>query len=159
MSENKIILVGKAGAGKNYLMEKLAERGFKPFVSCTTRPKRTNEIDGKDYNFYNEQDFVKLIKLGRFWEHKSFNGWRYGTLQTEWDDKQVFIFTPSGVADISPEERKKCFIIYLDVPLEIRKERLAKRSDADSVDRRIAADEKDFKDFINFDIRITNPNF
>ena len=32
-----------------------------------------------------------------------------------------------------------------------------KRSDADSVDRRISADEEDFKDFNNFNIRITNP--
>jgi hypothetical protein len=29
----------------------------------------------------------------------------------------------------------------------------------DSLDRRIEADENDFKNFINYDIKINNPNF
>jgi hypothetical protein len=29
----------------------------------------------------------------------------------------------------------------------------------DSLERRIQADEEDFKDFTNYDIRITNPDF
>ena len=64
--------------------------------------------------------------------------------------------TPSGVKCIPDEDRKDCTIVYFDIPLEIRRERLMKRSDADSVDRRILADEKDFMGFSDFDIRVTN---
>jgi hypothetical protein len=45
------------------------------------------------------------------------------------------------------------------MPEEIRKQRLLLRSDADSVDRRIEADEAYFKDFSNFDLIINNPIF
>ena len=67
--------------------------------------------------------------------------------------------TPYGVSKIKPEDRKNSIVIYFDIPLEERRERLMKRSDAVSVDRRLEADEQDFENFTDFDIRITNSNF
>ena len=50
-------------------------------------------------------------------------------------------------------------IFYLDIDEHIRKHRLSMRRDADDVERRLKADGADFKDFENFDERITDPFF
>jgi dephospho-CoA kinase len=67
--------------------------------------------------------------------------------------------TPKGISQMKKEDRDRSFIIYIDIPEDIRRERLKLRSDADTVERRIAADREDFEGFENFDIRITNPLF
>lgn len=48
-----VALFGKSGAGKDTIQRELLE--FMPdvhgIISCTTRPPREKEIDGKDYYF------------------------------------------------------------------------------------------------------------
>ena len=46
----KLILVGKAEAGKDFLKNRLVAKNFKPGISCTTRLPRHNEKDGVDYH-------------------------------------------------------------------------------------------------------------
>jgi len=71
----------------------------------------------------------------------------------------LFIMTPSGISKLKPEDREESFIVYIDIPEKVRRERLLKRNDADNVERRLAADDKDFENFIDFDSRITDPDF
>ncbi len=54
---SKLVLVGKAAAGKDYLRTRYENRGFVFGVSYTTRPprKRANEKEGIDYYFVNEE--------------------------------------------------------------------------------------------------------
>ena len=49
-------------------------------VSCTTRPPRGTESDGKWYNFVTEEDFQQMVARGEFLEHAQVFGkhW-YGT--------------------------------------------------------------------------------
>lgn len=51
-------------------------------VSCTTRAPRPGEVDGKDYFFLTEEDFVARIERGEFFEHAHVHGRRYGTLKS-----------------------------------------------------------------------------
>jgi guanylate kinase len=155
----RIILCGAAGSGKDFFRDYLAKLNVPYDVSYTTRPPRDGEEEGHTYNYISEEEFVKLEKGGFFLEAVNFNGKYYGTSMENWNTKEVFIMTPSGLKCIPKDERKDCFIIYFDIPLEVRKERLSKRSDWDSVDRRIKADEEDFKDFNNFDLRVTNSTY
>ena len=159
--KSRIILVGKAASGKDHLRKILEGRGFKYGVSYTTRPPRQGEIDGRDYFFIDESEFHNLIEQNFFYEHVTFNGWFYGTSKDQWhktDD--IFIMTPSGVSKLHAADRKSSFIIYLDVPVEVRRERLGGRRDNnDVIERRIQADERDFENFTDFDIRITDHNF
>lgn len=155
----RIILVGPAGSGKDYLREKFLSRGFEHDVSYTTRPIRKGEIPGKTYHYVSEERFIELEKAGKFLEAVQFNGWRYGTLLENWLTKDVFIKTPSGVKQLSAKDRGECLVIYLDIPYNERRARLLTRSDADSVDRRLKADERDFAGFKDFDMRIINPHF
>ena len=72
-----------SGAGKTSISKKLLQKDKKISlsISCTTRPKRKGEINKKDYIFTSEEDFIKQIKKGKFLEHASVFGYRYGTLQ------------------------------------------------------------------------------
>jgi dephospho-CoA kinase len=68
--------------------------------------------------------------------------------------------TPSGIGKLHAADRKSSFIIYIDIPVDIRRERLSERNDnSDSIERRLSADDNDFKTFTDFDIRITDHNF
>lgn len=155
----RIILVGKGGSGKDFLKKKMVERGFLREISYTTRPIRSGEKEGVDYFYISKEEFEKMIAEGRFYQYDNFNGWYYGTSNEQWGIKYLFIMTPRGIAKIKPEDRMNCVIIYIDIETSVRYDRLIGRSDADSVDRRLAADEADFKDFTDFDVRITNPDF
>jgi len=154
----RIILTSKAGGGKDFFRNYLStSRSYD--VSYTTRPSRGGEIDGYTYNFITEDEFKKMESKDEFFENVTFNGWKYGTSRNSWENNEIFILTPSGIAQIPELERQECIVVYLDIDEKIRKERLSKRTDADTVDRRLIADEKDFNNFTDFDIRITNPIF
>lgn len=159
-NHKRIILVGKAASGKDHLRKRFESRGFKYAVSYTTRPPREGEIDGKDYIFISEDESKVLIESGFFYEYVIFNGWVYGTSVSQFYNDDLFIMTPAGVSHIKPEDRLSSFIIYTDIEMSIRMTRLANRNmPGDSMDRRIKADEVDFKDFSDYDLKVTNPDF
>lgn len=159
VSHKRIVLVGRAASGKDHMRKTLEEKGFKYAVSYTTRPKRTGEVHGVDYFFLTDEEFEAMIERKEFYEHVSFNGWHYGTTNEQFYNDDVFIMTPHGISHIDPNDRKNTFIMYLDMKLGVRQRRLAQRSDADTVERRLAADDRDFADFKDFDIKITNHDF
>jgi hypothetical protein len=72
----------------------------------------------------------------------------------------LFIMTPAGISHIKPEDRASSFIIYTDIDVETREIRLRMRyMPGDSLERRIEADELDFMEFNDYDLRITNEDF
>jgi guanylate kinase len=159
-NHKRIILVGKAASGKDHLRKRFESRGFKYAVSYTTRPPREGEIDGKDYIFLTDEEAKVLIESGFFYEYVIFNGWVYGTSVTQFYTDDLFIMTPAGISHIKPEDRVSSFIIYIDIYMFIRKKRLADRMmPGDTLTRRIEADELDFMEFNDYDLRITNEDF
>ena len=151
----KIILVGKGASGKDYVRKRFEQKGWRYSITCTTRPKRKDEIDGKDYHFVSKQEFKELIKQKKFVEYDEFRGWYYGTPVTEWEKSNLFIMTPRGLKQLEEKNLlKNAFIIYLNTDLETRRKRLYSRGDVDDPERRIFTDEKDFKDFKLFDLEV-----
>ena len=156
----RIIIVGRAASGKDHIRKKFEAQGFRYAVSYTTRPPREGEVDGVDYIFISPAEAQEMIKNDDFYEYVEFNGWLYGTSIRQFDEDDVFIMTPTGLAHVDEDSRKKSFVIFIDIDEEIRRERMASRHmPGDSVDRRIEADRKDFENFTNYNIRITNPDF
>jgi guanylate kinase len=78
---NLFILSGPAGAGKGtlrkILFREIPELSFS--VSCTTRPPRHGEMDGRDYHFVSADDFREMINRGEFLEWADVHGNYYGT--------------------------------------------------------------------------------
>ena len=60
-----VILSSPSGVGKTTLAKKIEQKyqNFKISVSHTTRPPRTNEINGIDYHFIQKEQFEKLINF------------------------------------------------------------------------------------------------
>lgn len=164
-----LIILGKAGSGKDYLMRKLVEMGLKPGIKCTTRPPRKFEQQGVNYNFVSESTFLESINEDKFLVYQTFTvtpddrpeeTWYYGITKEEFQSSQVFIITPGEFSKIDPVTRKGCFVVYLDIPRDVREGRLIKREDKnDSIKRRLDADEIDFSKFSDYDLRITDPDF
>ena len=75
------IVSAPSGAGKTSLLKSLVEGdpSFAVSVSYTTRPKRSGEIDGKDYFFVDEDRFLEMAENGEFLEHAKVFDNHYGT--------------------------------------------------------------------------------
>lgn len=158
--KKRIILVGKAASGKDYLRRILLENGYSTAVSYTTRPPRPNEKEGVDYKFISEELAQEYINQDIFLEYVSFNGWIYGTTKEQWNCEKVFIMTPAGLSHVKGVDRNESFVIYLDIKGEDRLNRLfSRKMPGDSIERRMQADEVDFKNFQNYDMLIKSSDF
>ena len=78
-----VILSSPSGAGKTTLVKILSEKkNYFISISHTTRKPRSNEINGKDYYFVNQNEFDLLKDKGELLEYaKVFNNF-YGTSKT-----------------------------------------------------------------------------
>lgn len=76
-----IVVSAPSGTGKSSLCK--AVIGMCPelhfSVSCTTRPQRRGEVNGKDYFFISEETFRERIRQGEFIEWVENFGYLYGT--------------------------------------------------------------------------------
>jgi len=76
------VVSAPSGAGKSTLCDALRQTpDFVYSVSCTTRAARAGEIDGEDYHFLSEPDFLARVAAGEFLEHAIVHGKFYGTLR------------------------------------------------------------------------------
>jgi guanylate kinase len=171
MKSEKIILLGHSGSGKNFLSDKLVEKGLKPCLKWTTRPKRRGEKQGVNYNYVSDDEFISSIENNEFITYQTFivqpqdsepKIWYYGITREEFETSQVFIMTPGEYKSLSfkDDERERCFVVYLDIDRIVRESRLYNRKDKnDSIKRRLDADEIDFRGFNDYDLRVTDPDF
>jgi guanylate kinase len=83
-----LVVTGPSGAGKGTLIRELVERvpEIEVTVSATTRDRRRGEVDGREYWFLTDDDFLARVGRGEFLEHVQYvSGRRYGTLRSELD--------------------------------------------------------------------------
>ena len=79
-----IVISGPSGTGKTSVIKALCERDITLAfsISATTRPPRSDEVDGVDYYFLDETEFEDLIQCGGFLEWVKYGGHYYGTLKS-----------------------------------------------------------------------------
>lgn len=169
IKNEKVIILGKSGSGKDFLLRRLSEKGLKSCLKWTTRPKRKFEKQGITYNFVDDSEFLQSINENKFLTYQEFEvtpeysdpeKWYYGITMDEFESSQVLIMTPGEFDDVSEEQRKSCFVVYLDIDRKVRESRLHTREDKnDSIKRRLDSDEIDFKNLSDYDLRITDPEF
>ena len=94
--------------------------------------------------------------------------WSYAVSLNNFIDSDVAILTPheyefmkyhGNTGDTIFFNRINTFVIYLDIDETTRRERLKKRYDIDDIDRRISADDNDFKRLDDVDLIICDNNF
>ena len=77
-----LVLSSPSGAGKTTITRRLVELEGEDVaisVSHTTRPKRPDEINGRDYHFVDEATFARLRERGDFLECAEVFGHWYGS--------------------------------------------------------------------------------
>ena len=76
-----LVLSSPSGAGKTSLSRALLEDEpeLEMSISATTRVMRPGEVDGQDYFFLSESDFLDKAAAGEFLEHAKVFDYHYGT--------------------------------------------------------------------------------
>jgi guanylate kinase len=168
MKNKLIIFAGPSGSGKttlvHHLLKNMSALSFS--VSATTRQRRSNETDGKDYYFVSEQAFKQKIAEDEFveWE-QVYEGGYYGTLRSEiervWSLKKnvVFDVDVEGALRIKKEFEKDALSVMVMPPsIEKLKERLHARATEtpESLQKRIGKAEHELSYAYLFDKVIVN---
>lgn len=159
--DNKVLIIsGLSNCSKDTTLNELVSKhGFKPFISHTTRAKRPNETEGKEYFFISKDDFFEKDKNGYFVETRhyftSVNGQRdifyYGLSKSQVDNRDkpcVVILDKLGSEEFAEYVGKEnVVLVYLEVDKEIARQRNIKRMDYDKTEfeRRWLSDSKSFK--------------
>lgn len=75
------VLSSPSGAGKSTIANLLLDEfpDLKLSVSATTRPRRSNEVDGKHYHFLDRAGFDKMVERDELLEWAEVHGNCYGT--------------------------------------------------------------------------------
>lgn len=76
-----LVVCAPSGAGKSTLVRRLLAEfpNLRFSVSCTTRPPRAGEVEGRDYRFLERAAFESLRGAGHFAEWAEVHGNLYGT--------------------------------------------------------------------------------
>jgi guanylate kinase len=141
-----LVLLGPSASGKTESAKIMINRyPISRVVTCTTREKRINEIDGFDYHFFSVEEFKKLKKEDYFVETAEYNNYLYGTPKNELGKNKFIILEPQGLKSFL--EIKPCNIvaIFLRTEEDIRILRMKERKDKQKdITKRIQSDRNDF---------------
>ena len=163
-----VILSSPSGVGKTTLTKKIQQKypNFKISVSHTTRPPRSNEVDGVDYHFVSKDNFKKLIKDDKFYEYAKIFDNYYGTLKQSVDsaiksNDIIFDIDWQGTKKLSKFKNLNLIKIYLITEnKEELKNRLVKRDQNTliEVEKRYRSFDEDVKHWKDYDYIVINKN-
>ncbi len=129
------IISAPSGAGKSTLAKWASENipGVRQSVSCTTRPKRPNEVDGVHYHFTNPARFREMIAEEKFIEWAEVHGKYYGTTWDSVDEAQehmqdlLLVIDVQGAVKLRERKLEGVFIFVMPPSIEELKRRLLER--------------------------------
>ena len=163
-----VVLSSPSGVGKTTITKKIQQKyqSFKLSVSHTTRPPRSNEVNGVDYHFVSKNEFEKLIENNEFYEYAKIFDNYYGTLkkfidETFTENDIIFDIDWQGTKQLSKFKNLELLKIYL-IPTNKRelKKRLIERNQntKEEIQKRFNAYEEDIKHWSDYDYIIINKN-
>ncbi len=157
-------IMGKSSSGKDTIFKLLLDRKdvkLKTIVSYTTRPIRSHEKPGDEYNFVTIQEKDKLLADGKVIEIREYNTvhgpWFYftvddGSVDLEQNDYLIIGTVESFVKIRDYYGEDKVLPIYIEVDDGIRLSRALERERAqefpkyEEMCRRFLADQQDFSE-------------
>lgn len=154
MNNYKILaLIGEAGTGKDTLMREVLKQNpsLNEIISCTTRPPREGEVEGKNYYFLSNEDFTQKLLNNEMLEATVFNDWCYGTSLDSLDSTKVNIgvFNPAGIESLMTHSNIYVVVYYVRTSDKNRLIRQLSRETNPNIEeiiRRYQADNFDFAD-------------
>jgi guanylate kinase len=143
MSGKIIVICAPSGTGKSTLINRLKadHPQLEWSVSCTTRPIRTGEVNGKDYHFITKDDFEKQIQSSDFIEWAKVHSNYYGTSKVfvskglKEGRQMLFDLDVQGADTIKKIYGKEAAVIFIEPPSieELEKRLRLRGTDAESV--------------------------
>ena len=162
-----LVVSSPSGAGKTTICKRLIQdiENLSLSISVTTRLKRQNEIDGKDYFFKSDEEFEKMVKQEKFLEHARVFGYSYGTLKSEINSKitngvnVIVDIDWQGTRQIEehiPDDIVKIFILPPSIK-ELEKRLGARATETrDSFKKRMSEARKEISHYNEYDFVIIN---
>lgn len=164
-----IVISGPSGAGKDTVMQRMQERGL-PFhfvVTATTRPRRENEVEGKDYLFVSKEEFARMIEASELIEYAMVYGDYKGIPRAQVREAlasgqdvvmRLDVQGAETVRKLTPE----ALLIFITTETEDELERRLRNRQSESSDTltlRIATARKELQRIQAFDYVVINRDF
>lgn len=138
------IFSAPSGSGKTTIVKHLLQKNFKLefSISATSRAKRGNEVDGKDYLFLSAEEFKTKIKNNEFLEWEEvYEGCFYGTLKSEVErirtkgNNVIFDVDVVGGINIKKFYKEEALAVFIQPPSveELEKRLRNRKTDSDEV--------------------------
>ena len=161
-----IVISGPSGVGKDSVLEEMKARGL-PFhfvITATTRPPRSDEVDGVDYFFLSQDEFARMIDEGELLEYavvyKDYKGIPKSQVrQALASGKNVIMRIDVQGAETVRELAEDALLIFLTTKNEEELiNRLKKRNTEtkESLKLRIATTRQEYKKIDLFDYIVVN---
>lgn len=154
-------VMGKSAAGKNTVYDALCAecKDIKQLIGYTTRPKRDDELDGRDYHFVSSEMIDSYKNRGKLVESRTYHtihgDWIYATIDDESVDLSRYDYIGIGTLESYVQlkeyySQENVYPIYIEIDDGLRLERAIKRERRQKeprykeLCRRFLADEEDF---------------
>lgn len=160
-----LIISAPSGAGKTTICRRLlAERkDVRYSVSCTTRPPRPGERNGKAYFFLDREEFKRKIQRHEFLEYAMVHDEYYGTPrsfieETVASGRSVLLaIDVQGALAIRRKMPSAVLVFIMPPSIDALRERLAARKDHhESVAKRVAAARAEMAAAKDYDYVVVN---
>ena len=170
MNNGKLIVFSApSGSGKTTIVKYLLEQKELHLdfsISATSREKRGDEIDGKDYYFLSADEFQAKISADEFVEYEEvYKDNYYGTLKAELEriwalgKHVIFDIDVIGGLNIKKQFPKKTLAVFVSPPsveeLE-RRLRFRQTETDEKIQMRLAKAEREIAESDKFDVILKN---
>ena len=163
-----ILFSGPSGVGKDTVLDVVLNKdeSLQKSVSLTTRSRRENEVDGKDYYFISIPKFEHMINNGEVLEFARYGRNLYGTPKApvdKWlaEGKTVILkIEVKGAAKIKKKYPDAVAIFLMPPSMKELESRLRFRGteDEDDIRRRLEIACEEVKKSVDYDYVVVNDN-
>lgn len=163
-----IVLSAPSGGGKTTIAKMLVKRHdeMSISISATTREKRPQEKEGKDYFFLSKDEFSENVQNDNFLEYEEVHGDYYGTLKNRVEElvdrgkTVIFDIDVKGAISIKKKYPDAILLFIKPPSLEELKARLNKRKSEskEAINKRLERIEFEYEQAEKFDYVIINDN-
>lgn len=161
-----LVISAPSGTGKSTLIRRLT-REFQSFsfsVSCTTRPPRPGEVNGREYHFLNKDEFKRRRDHDFFAEWAEVHGNFYGTPRQITLDllhqgrDVIFDIDVQGARQLKASMEQGCYVFIFPPSRHALEKRLTSRGtdSPETIARRLAGARQEIADSGWFDHWIIN---
>jgi guanylate kinase len=164
-----LMVVAPSGAGKSSLVNALLKQdaGIDLSVSFTTRAPRPGEVNGREYNFLSEAEFLARKEAGDFLEWAKVHGNYYGTSKS-WIESQmkngrdvILEIDWQGARQVQAIIPQAIWIFILPPSIQALEDRLLHRAQDDeaTIQKRVAAAKEELTHVAEADYLVINDDF